>query len=84
MSDKDTVREALWDAIHWQESLADAVKHLTDGSYEEAVKQAKKYRSLLKRRYAETKTQVDIALEGAELVGLDALRAMLPNHRRRS
>ena len=73
MTDRDTVRRALYDAIDWQESLADAWQ---PGSPEraEAKAQAKAYRAVLKRRYAERETPAERAFDGCELVTLDELR----------
>lgn len=73
MSDRDLVRRALQDAIDWQLSLADAC-----GSEDEwgklAIQMAKKYKALLKKRYGVTKSPMEQALDGAEVVTLEQLR----------
>lgn len=67
MSDRDTIAQALLDAIGWQEGLVDT---WPAGSAEraEAHQQVKKYKSLLRRRYGTTKTKLDKMLESAKLV----------------
>ena len=63
MTDRDAVRRALYDAIDWQESFADANR----GNPEEAKAMAlvKRYRALLKRRYGDARAPSERALEGA-------------------
>lgn len=73
MSDRDTIKQALHDAIAWQDSLEDAQKNSEWAGTAKA--QAKKYRALLKKRYGNTRTPMDIQIDGATLVGLDELRA---------
>lgn len=72
MSDRDIVRKALYDAIDWQESLADANR---EGSEEReySLILAKEYRKLLKRRYGDDKTPMERAFENATTITLDDL-----------
>lgn len=73
MSDRELVRRALWDAVAWQESLADA--HRSDDPWrKDALDQAKRYKSLLRRRYADTVSVQDQMVAGSTNVTLDELR----------
>lgn len=72
-SDRELVRLALWDAVAWQESLADA--HSEDDPWrKEALNRAGRYRSLLRRRYKDTVSAQDQMLGNAVVVTLDELR----------
>lgn len=51
MAVADDIRQALIDAISWQESLADCHAHCDDGISQEAMDQARRYRVILKRRF---------------------------------
>ena len=72
-TDRDLVRRALWDAIDWQESLAEAQGD--DEWGDKARELAKQYKSLLRRRYGERQSPIDKALEGATMITLEELRA---------
>jgi len=69
MTVHDDIRQALYDAIGWQEGLANA---WAAGSPErqEALDQIKSYRRILKRRYGEDRTSLDLKLAGAKLVNV--------------
>lgn len=74
MSDRELIRSALHDAIDWQLSLYDA--HGKDDEWGKvALEKAKKYRSLLKRRYG-ISSQPQEALDNLKMVSLDELRRM--------
>lgn len=73
MSERDTIKYALYDAIAWQLSLADA-QHKGSSERRESLAQAKAYRSVLKRRYGDDRLPMEIALEGTKIVTLDELR----------
>lgn len=66
MSTKDDIRQALYDAIGWQEGLADA---WSAGSPErqDARDQIKRYRRILQRRYGTSMTALDVKLKDATL-----------------
>ena len=77
MSDKDTIRRALNDAIDWQASLADAVRHCKDSEYENCLEQIKRYRILLNRRYGSPLTQSEQAIKALgplKLVSIDDIK----------
>jgi hypothetical protein len=66
----DDIKQALYDAIGWQESLADATRHCDDGSHEEALAQAAKYRKILQRRYGQSSTPLERMLDSAETMSI--------------
>lgn len=74
MRDRETFFLALWDAVQWQESLADACRNANDGSRTEALAQAARYRALLKRRYGSDKSAMEVELENSTSVSLAELR----------
>jgi hypothetical protein len=54
MSDRDTVRSALYDAIEWQRSILSAYADARDDpEVARTVARLKKYRAVLMRRYGE-------------------------------
>lgn len=77
MSERDTIRQALYDAIGWQQSLADA---WASGTPEraEAQDQVRHYRALLKKRYGDRRLPSERTFADAREVTLDELRAMQP------
>jgi hypothetical protein len=75
MSDRDTVRQALYDAIDWQNSFAES-NHPGSPERAEARAQVKLYRALLKRRYGTSQTPMEARMEGATYVTLDELRSL--------
>jgi hypothetical protein len=66
MSTRDDIRQALYDAIGWQEGLADA---WSEGSPErqEALDRIKRYKRILDRRYGTSMTALDVKLKDAVL-----------------
>lgn len=72
---RDLIRRALYDAIDWQNSLADA---WSPGSPErqQSRDQAKAYRTILKRRYGQSSTPMETVPEGATVVSLQALKEL--------
>lgn len=51
-TDREIVRQALYDAIGWQKGLADAYAHIKDSPERaEAFAQIRRYRAVLRRRY---------------------------------
>ncbi len=64
MTIRDTIRHALYDAIDWQTSLADAY-HENDIERQRAKNQEAKYRTILKRRYGEDHTPSESQFDGA-------------------
>lgn len=66
MGTRDDIRQALYDAIGWQEGLADA---WSEGSPErkEAIDRIKRYRRILERRYGTSMTSLDKKLKEATL-----------------
>lgn len=77
MSTKDDIRQALHDAIAWQEWLADCHSHCDDGIYKEAMDQAARYRKILKRRYGTAKTPLEQLADGATTVTLADIRRQI-------
>ena len=75
MTVKDVLRQALYDAIDWQRSLGQCYEPGTP-ERAEAAAQAKLYRDILKRRYGSRLTPLEKPILGAEVVGIDELRAM--------
>jgi hypothetical protein len=73
MTDRDTVRQALYDAIDWQNSFAEA-NHPGSPERAEALAQVKLYRALLKRRYGRSDTPIEAAMKGATYVTIEELR----------
>lgn len=72
-SDRETVRLALWDAVAWQESLADA--HSADDPWrKQALDQAARYKAILRKRYGDLKSAQEQMIEGATTVTLEELR----------
>lgn len=69
MTVHDDIRQALYDAIGWQEGLAHAWQKGTP-ERQEALDQIKSYRRILKRRYGEDRTALDIQLSDAKLVSV--------------
>lgn len=74
MTDREAVRRALQDAIAWQESFADANERGTP-ERADALALARRYRALLKRRYGDSRTAAERALEGATYITLAELQA---------
>jgi hypothetical protein len=69
---------ALHDAIGWQLGLADAYAHIPDSPERvEALATAKRYRSLLRRRY-DVKETWEERLDQSPMISLDELRAARP------
>jgi hypothetical protein len=66
MSARDDIRQALYDAIGWQEGLADA---WSEGSAErrEALDRIRRYKRILVRRYGTSMTALDVKLKDAKL-----------------
>ena len=79
MSERDTVRRALEDAIDWQESLADA--HCGDlKMYAKFKKNVRVYRTLLRKRYGETARDIsDRALAEAPKVSIYDIKSPDPD-----
>jgi hypothetical protein len=77
MTVRDDIRQALYDAIGWQNGLVEAWQ---DGSPEqrEAIDQIKIYRKILKRRYGEGRLPDERLLDGARLVNLDEIKELPP------
>lgn len=75
MSDRDTIKQALYDAIGWQLGLVDAWPK-DSPERAEAAEQVKRYRKILKRRYGDDRSPIDRQLAGTKLVGLDELRTL--------
>lgn len=76
MTDRETVRRALYDAIGWQQGLVEAYAHIAGApEAEEARQQIRLYRSLLKRRYGQKHGNEPASVNNAELVGLAAILA---------
>ncbi len=78
MSTRDVVRQALYDAIGWQNGLVEAWPAGSD-ERAEAMQQVKLYRKILKDRYGESLLPDERAIVGARRVGIDELRAMSEN-----
>ncbi len=78
MSDRDTIRMALYDAIDWQTSLSEAYGR-DDPERKEALNMAAKYRKLLKRRYAIVKTPMESLSDDCETLTLDQVKARFPS-----
>lgn len=74
MAVSDDIKQALYDAIGWQETLADAHRHCSDGVTKEAEEQIKRYRAILKRRYGVSRTALERATDGMTYVSLTELR----------
>jgi hypothetical protein len=73
MNDREIVRLALYDAIDWQTSLADA--YTTGDEKREALSMAKKYRTVLNRRYGLNKTPMEKLGDDSVSMSLDEIRA---------
>lgn len=70
-SDRETVRQALIDAIGWSESLADAYRNCPDDpARADALEMAKRYRSLLRRRYKSDRTPFEQATDNLGVVSI--------------
>jgi hypothetical protein len=61
MTERETIRRALQDAIGWQDGLAAA--HGKDQYGEQARAQAARYRALLLKRYGTDKLPAEAALD---------------------
>ena len=72
MSDRDTVRQALYDAIDWQTSLADAYSK-TAPERADALKQVKAYRAVLKRRYGRDSTPMEALADSCQSINIHDL-----------
>lgn len=72
MRERDLVRRALYDAIQWQEGLADAQRGMPK-EFAEGVALIKAYRTLLKKRYGTDKTMMDVLDDGSVLVSVQDL-----------
>lgn len=74
MTVRDDIRQALYDAIGWQQGLVHA---WPAGSPErqEAIDQIKAYRRILKRRYSETRHPSEAAFDGAKPVSIFDLKS---------
>jgi hypothetical protein len=62
MTDRDTVRRALYDAIDWQQSYADSWRG-PGPEHDAALDLVKRYRVLLKKRYGVTETPAERRLD---------------------
>lgn len=69
---RDLIRHALYDAIDWQDSLADAWAPGTP-ERQECRDQAKEYRRILKRRYGSARTPAETVIDGLTTVTLAEL-----------
>lgn len=74
MSERDLIREALYDAVAWQESLEDAQCNVPEWKGH-AQKQANRYKAILRKRYGTDKTSLDTLIDQAETVTLQELQA---------
>jgi hypothetical protein len=73
--DRDTVREALYDAAAWQDGIVEACSHMKeDPMYLKAVARAKKYRALLVKRYGADKTPLEKMLDEGKFLTVDEIR----------
>jgi hypothetical protein len=72
---RETIRQALLDAIGWQESLA-ACYARDQPEWRECKAQARKYRKIMKRRYGTDLTPLETAMKDARPIGLDELRKL--------
>ncbi|WP_038367784.1 hypothetical protein [Bosea sp. UNC402CLCol] len=72
MGVREDIRRALYDAIDWQESLADAQRGDPE-QFKECKEQARRYRAILKRRYGTSKSIAEQALEGTSAVPITEL-----------
>ncbi len=68
MTVREDIRQALYDAIGWQEGLADAWKHIDGPERQEALDQIKAYKRILQRRYGTSMTALDVKLKDAKLM----------------
>lgn len=73
MSVRDDIRQALHDAIGWQEGLVDSWG-LENKEGRDAAEQIKRYKKILKRRYGHDRTTLDDIVSAARPIGLDELR----------
>jgi hypothetical protein len=74
-TDRQLIRQALYDAIDWQAGLADAYAHIPNApEREEALSQVSLYRGLLRRRYGEEKRKGEQMIDAAKSVSIDDLR----------
>lgn len=70
-STRDLIRDALCDAIGWQEGLADAYRHIPNSpEHAEALAQARRYRTLLKRRYGNARTPIEQATDNLPSINM--------------
>jgi hypothetical protein len=75
MNDRETIRIALYDAIEWQQSLADSYGDKNDPDRIVALKDVARYRAVLKRRYRQEETPRESYFKNSTTVTLDELRA---------
>lgn len=74
-SQKELLRRALWDAVGWQDGIADAYAHCKDATErKEALEQAKEYRRLLRKLYGEGQSRMERLCADAKLVSIHDLR----------
>lgn len=69
MNIRDTIRYALYDAIDWQVSLADANVG-NDVTVKRCQRQAADYRKILMKRYGEDRTPMERQFDGAVSVSI--------------
>lgn len=72
LKDSDILRQALYDSIGWQDSLADTSSRNAP-EHSEAKAQSGRYRALLKQLTGSVKTPSDLVDEGAR-VSLEEIR----------
>ena len=79
MGDRDTIRRALYDAIGWQQGLADAYSHIPDSQERtDALTMADRYRALLRRKYGVVETNDERLDRTGVSVGIEEIRAWEP------
>jgi hypothetical protein len=70
-SDKDVIREALYDAIGWQRGLVHAYVHIPDAPERaEALAAIKAYKSILRKRYGTDRHAGEDALAKMETINV--------------
>ncbi|MDR3502896.1 MAG: hypothetical protein P4L79_09960 [Legionella sp.] len=69
ITQKELIRRALWDAVYWQEGLADSYGRNTPES-KKALEQARAYRKLIKKKYGENMTALELMCSQATAVSI--------------